>query len=146
MDCSASRKKKCLTVHNLSIKLYRIYVCYMTITLYHAIYSVRYYPRFSVTAVGLGTYYPWIRRSTCICISFPAVRDWWYFLYIFFCTQTGSRTVVSRGPVARLCAVLQELSPRFWSPCLVSPCTAIQKHTLTLSKFNWIICRPFNTD
>ena len=27
--------------------------------------SVRYYPRFSVTSVGLGTYYPRIRRSTC---------------------------------------------------------------------------------
>jgi len=45
-------------VRNLSIKLYRIYVCYMNNTLYHVIYSVRYYPRFSVTAVGLGTYYP----------------------------------------------------------------------------------------
>jgi len=33
---------------------------------YHVIYSVRYYPRLSVAAVGLGTYYPWIRRSTCI--------------------------------------------------------------------------------
>jgi len=25
-----------------------------------------YYPRFHVTAVGLGTYYPWIRGSACI--------------------------------------------------------------------------------
>ena len=33
---------------------------------YHVIYSVRYYPRFHVTAVGLGTYYPWIRGSACI--------------------------------------------------------------------------------
>jgi hypothetical protein len=33
---------------------------------YNIIYSVRYYPRFHVTAVGLGTYYPWIRRHTCI--------------------------------------------------------------------------------
>jgi hypothetical protein len=33
---------------------------------YHAIYSVRYYPWFYVTAVGLGTYYPWIRGHTCI--------------------------------------------------------------------------------
>jgi hypothetical protein len=32
---------------------------------YHVIYSVRYYPRFHVTAVGLGTYYPWIRGHTC---------------------------------------------------------------------------------
>ena len=30
---------------------------------YHVIYSIRYYPRFHVNAVGLGTYYPWIRGS-----------------------------------------------------------------------------------
>jgi hypothetical protein len=53
-------------VRNLSIKLYRIYACYTNITSYDVIYSVRYYPRFSVTAVGLGTYYPRIRRSTCM--------------------------------------------------------------------------------
>jgi len=35
-------------VRNLSIKLYRIYVRY---TLYHVIYSVRYFPRFLVTAL-----------------------------------------------------------------------------------------------
>jgi hypothetical protein len=28
---------------------------------YHVIYIVRYYPWFHVTAVVLGTYYPWIR-------------------------------------------------------------------------------------
>jgi len=33
--------------------------------IWHYIYSVRYYPRFSPTAVELGTYYPRIRRSTC---------------------------------------------------------------------------------
>jgi hypothetical protein len=31
---------------------------------YHVIYSVRYYPRFHVNAVGLGTYCPWIRGHT----------------------------------------------------------------------------------
>jgi hypothetical protein len=30
---------------------------------YHVIYSVRYYPWFHVTAVGLGTYYQWIRGT-----------------------------------------------------------------------------------
>ena len=40
------------------------------ITLYHVIYSVRYYPRFHVIAIGLGTYYPWIRRSVCMLLSF----------------------------------------------------------------------------
>jgi hypothetical protein len=37
---------------------------------YHVIYSVRYYPRFYVPAVGLGTYYPWIRGHYCISNSF----------------------------------------------------------------------------
>jgi len=33
---------------------------------YHVICSARYYPRLHVTAVGLGTHYPWIRGSACI--------------------------------------------------------------------------------
>jgi hypothetical protein len=33
---------------------------------YHVIYSVRHYPRFHVTALGLGTYYPLIRGHYCI--------------------------------------------------------------------------------
>jgi len=45
-------------VRNLSIKLYRNYVSYTNIMLYHVICSVRYYPRFQVTAVGLRRYYP----------------------------------------------------------------------------------------
>jgi len=53
-------------VRNLSINLYRIYVCYTNVTLYHIIYSVLYYPRFHVTAVGLGTYYPQIQGSSCV--------------------------------------------------------------------------------
>jgi len=53
-------------VRNLSIKLYRICVCYTNIMLYDVLYSLRYYPRFIVTAVGLGKYYSRIRRSTCI--------------------------------------------------------------------------------
>jgi hypothetical protein len=32
---------------------------------YHVIYRVRYYPRFHVNAVGLGTYYPWIWGHYC---------------------------------------------------------------------------------
>jgi hypothetical protein len=39
---------------------------------YHVICSVRYYPRSHVTAVGLGTYYPWIRghySTTCQHVS-----------------------------------------------------------------------------
>jgi hypothetical protein len=70
MGCNArkSNNKQCLTVCNLSIKLYRIYVCYTNITLYHAIYSVWYYPQFHVTMVGLGTYYLWIWGSACVCV------------------------------------------------------------------------------
>jgi len=32
---------------------------------YHVICSVRYYPRFHVNPVCLGTYYSWIRGSAC---------------------------------------------------------------------------------
>jgi len=56
-------------MRNLLIKLYRIYVCYANITLYHGMYSFRYYPQFHVTAVGLGTYYSRTRRSACILSS-----------------------------------------------------------------------------
>jgi hypothetical protein len=39
---------------------------------YHIIYSVRCYPQFHVTALGLGTHYPWIRGHTfiLICVFF----------------------------------------------------------------------------
>jgi len=47
-------------VHNLSIELHHIYVCYTNITFYVYVYSLWYYPRFHVTVVGLGTYYPQI--------------------------------------------------------------------------------------
>ena len=57
-------------MRNLTIKLYHIYVCYASITLYHVIYSFRYYPRFHVTAVGLGTYYPWVLGSAYIHIYY----------------------------------------------------------------------------
>jgi hypothetical protein len=41
-----------------------MYVCYTNITLYT---YVRYYPLFHVTAVVLGTYYPWTRGHSCVC-------------------------------------------------------------------------------
>jgi len=52
-------------VCNLSIKLYHIYACYKKIMLYHVVYSVRFYPQFHVTAVGLRTYYLRILGSAC---------------------------------------------------------------------------------
>jgi hypothetical protein len=33
---------------------------------YYVVYSVRYYPRFHVTAVGLGTYYPSYGSTTAL--------------------------------------------------------------------------------
>jgi len=39
--------------------LYMLHEC-------HVIYSVRYYPRFHVTAVVLGTYYPRIWGHYCV--------------------------------------------------------------------------------
>jgi hypothetical protein len=63
-------------LRDLSMKLYRIYVCYTNITFYRVIYSVRYYSQFHVTAVRLGTYYPWIRRSAFSRFSqFPNSRN-----------------------------------------------------------------------
>jgi hypothetical protein len=50
-------------VRNLSIKLYRIYVCYTNITLYIAFGIIR---GLTLPAVGLGTYYQWIRGHSCI--------------------------------------------------------------------------------
>jgi len=47
---------------------FTVFMYVTRISLYIYIYSVRYYPRFSVTAVGLEKYYPWVRRSTCTAI------------------------------------------------------------------------------
>jgi hypothetical protein len=41
---------------------------------YHVIYSVRYYPWFHVTTVGLGTYYLWIQGSACTLVMLL----WWW--------------------------------------------------------------------
>jgi len=49
----------------------------MNITLYDIIYSVRYYPLFSLTTVDLRTYYPQIRRSTCILWFWPQNFHLW---------------------------------------------------------------------
>jgi hypothetical protein len=35
---------------------------------YHGIYSARYYPRFHITAVSLGTYSPLIRGHYSVCV------------------------------------------------------------------------------
>jgi hypothetical protein len=33
---------------------------------HYVIYSVQYYPQFHITAVVLGTYYPWIQGHYCM--------------------------------------------------------------------------------
>jgi hypothetical protein len=40
---------------------------------YHVLHSFRYYPRLHVTAVALGTYYPWIRGHACISFTCPSL-------------------------------------------------------------------------
>jgi hypothetical protein len=37
----------------------------------YSVYIDQYFPRFHVTTVGLGTYYPQIRRHTCTAIACP---------------------------------------------------------------------------
>jgi hypothetical protein len=43
------------------------------------VYSVRYYPWFQVTAVGLGMYYPWIWGYYCI------HKHIYTYIYIYVC-------------------------------------------------------------
>ena len=55
--------------------IYRTLTYLCTLQEYHVIYSVRYYPRFHVTVVGLGTYYPRIWGNYCIWKIKQAVSD-----------------------------------------------------------------------
>jgi hypothetical protein len=43
---------------------------FVTRILCYTVYSVRYYPRFHITAIGLGTYYLLIQGHTCICACY----------------------------------------------------------------------------
>ena len=79
-------------MYNLSIKLFCIYACYTNVMLCDVIWSVRYYPWFSVIAVGLGTYYPRIRQSTCTCFFTVSIRHCVlhagiYTSVLFFCAE-----------------------------------------------------------
>ena len=58
---------------------------------YHVIYSVRYYPKFPVTAVGLGTYYPWTQGHYCIWKKDPT--QWRNLLNQKQCQQNPSTTL-----------------------------------------------------
>jgi hypothetical protein len=64
---------------------------------YHVIHSVRYYPRFRVTAVGHGTYYPRIQAHYCIFYYYLR----WYFV-VKSCKHKMLYTVCDclRGDVA----------------------------------------------
>jgi hypothetical protein len=81
-------------VCNLSIKLYRIYACYTNIMLCDVIYSVRYYPHFSLTAVGLGMYYPQIQWSNCntYCLSTGYMNVTLRVLLVFDSISKQSKT------------------------------------------------------
>ena len=77
-------------MRNLSIKLYRIYVCYVK-------YSVRCYPRFHVNAVGLGTYYPRIRGSAYISFNLNIVQiEFCYTSLIFQFKEFEVQVIVHR--------------------------------------------------
>jgi len=54
-------------------------------------YSIQYHALFSVTAVGLGTHYPWIQWSTCILQKQKRPKNWalQYSMFQF----PGRRTV-----------------------------------------------------
>jgi hypothetical protein len=71
---------------------------------YHVIYSVRYYPRFHIIAVGLGTHYPRIQRHYCIVLAKYVVRsavdnetpectvEWvWNFISMLLCIFVDQR-------------------------------------------------------
>jgi len=69
---------------------------------YHVIDSVRYYPRLHVTAVGLGTYYPWIRLSACtvllsLNIRLGCVSSNGVYVYCRFGENRWTSWVVGRG-------------------------------------------------
>ena len=49
-----------------------LYLC--VLHKYHIIYSIRYYPQFHITAVGLGTYCLQVRGSACTLIMLL----WWW--------------------------------------------------------------------
>jgi hypothetical protein len=46
-------------------------------SLTHPVYSVRYSPRFPVFAVGLGTYYLWIREHYYIYIYIDGISNFY---------------------------------------------------------------------
>jgi hypothetical protein len=51
---------------------------------YHVVYSVRYYPGFHVTAVGLGTYYPWIRGHYFTSQKYIGLHIKWLLILLDF--------------------------------------------------------------
>ena len=61
---------------------------------YHVTYSVRYYPRFHVTAVGLGTYHPWIRGNACVCVCVCVC----VYIYIYMHKGKAVPLQAWRGP------------------------------------------------
>jgi hypothetical protein len=51
-----------------------LYFTLRILHVYNVMYGVRYYLWFHITAVGLGTYYPWIRGQYCNCLLYMFSR------------------------------------------------------------------------
>jgi hypothetical protein len=99
---------------------------------HHVIYSVRYYPRFHITAVGLGTYYPWIRTektflcnmssaksSNCCCWSRCMNKD--YVVWEYNIEDTPQTRILRDIPTMYGCLILQTVPfphTRGFSLCL----------------------------
>ena len=64
---------------------------------YHVIYSVWYFPGFHVTAVGLGTYYPWIRGSAYVCVCVCVCIHIYIYVLLLYFTFTTLRDVIYKN-------------------------------------------------
>jgi len=54
-------------------------------------YSISCYPQFSITTVGLQTYYQWIRQSTQIC---QLCKDIICMLYVNVCIKSSANLLI----------------------------------------------------
>jgi hypothetical protein len=72
-------------------------------------YSVLYYPRFHVTAVGFGTYCPWIRGHTCDLFFSSFLGKPWASLHNNMCSHSGYVSTLT--PVSLFVCRIQEAAP-----------------------------------
>jgi hypothetical protein len=101
---------------------------------YHVIYSVRYYLRFHVTAVALGTHYPWIRGHALATRSASLLVGRIYSIFYMLLTNLSlsrkrytSRNIhisVSRCQTLALC-VARWLQARLLATIHFVPCEVL---------------------